>query len=82
MKNVVNISETYLNEILGSSRREKVKDYIFDGIFENLNENSRTVKRKCRENLKEISLEFDKNLWKIAEKSLDLRKYNGNLREV
>ncbi len=63
MRNVTNISETYLKEILGGSRREKAEDYLFDGnFFENLNENPGTVKEKCRENLKEISLKFDKNL--------------------
>ncbi len=56
--------------------------FIWRKFFEYLNENPRTVKEKCRENLKEISLEFDKNLWKISEKSEVLRKYNGNLREV
>ncbi len=45
-------------------------------IFENPNENPRKVKEKCRENLKKISLEFDKNVWKISEKSKVLRKYN------
>ncbi len=33
LRNNANISETYAKEILGSSRREKVEDYLFDGNF-------------------------------------------------
>ncbi len=69
----------YAKEILVISRREKVEDYLFDGNFL---KNSEKVEEKCRENLKEISLEFDKNLRKFSEKSEVLRKYSGNLREV
>ncbi len=59
----------------GSSKERGQGLCIWWKFLENLNENPKKIKEKCGENLKEISLEFDKNLWKISEKSNVLRKY-------
>ncbi len=60
LRNIVNISETYSKEILRNFKKRKGRGlFILRKFFENLNENARKVKEKCRENLKEISLEFD-----------------------
>ncbi len=63
MRNIAIISETYSKEILRKFKKTKGRGlFIWRKFFENLNENPGKVKEKGRENSKEISLEFVKNL--------------------